>query len=287
MPALLRVVARSQAWLKCENGQIVHELVRILRECQPSAALLENVAGLLTLNKGADFKEIVAAFRGAGYAVGWQLLSAEHFVPQVRLRLYIVCVRLDLHKSGERHDQIPSCSAQCQDGIFGGDAVIKWLDVQSWKGDGNRSKHMVKDILEQDSSEDVLDACTLSEEQLAKVEAFEAREGRLRRGGLQKRLVELEGQALTLRSSYRNNFRALSQFVPQSNLRPRFFTARECARLMGFPDSFQPGIPPAAFVNFNPPPGSAEGYFYHQIGNAVVPAVIREISAQILKALNL
>merc|ERR1712178_459097 len=84
--------------LNCENGQLVFEVVRVLRECQPAAALLENVPNLLHLNRGADFRKIVSALREAGYSVGWQLISAEHFVPQKRLRLYIVCIRRDLHK---------------------------------------------------------------------------------------------------------------------------------------------------------------------------------------------
>lgn len=273
--------------LNCEDGQIVHELVRILGECQPAAALLENVAGLLTINHGSDFKKIVSALRGAGYAVGWQLISAEHFVPQVRLRLYIVCIRLDLHKPGRNHQPTLALNSQCQDGAFGGDEVIKWLDVESWKLNADRSKPLVKGILENDASKDILDASTLSEDQLAKVIGFEARGSRLRRGGLEKRLVETDGQALTLRSTYKQNFRALSQFVPQPDSRPRFFTTRECARLMGFPDSFEPGVPPQAFVNFQAPAGSAEGYFYHQLGNAVVPAVIQEISSRILDVIDL
>jgi len=161
------------------------------------------------------------------------------------------------------------------------------LELESWKLDAGRSRPTVKDILDSSASRDTLDASTLSEDQLAKVIEFESRGSRLRRGGLEKRLVALDGQALTLRSTYKQNFRALSQFVPQPGSRPRFFTNRECARLMGFPDSFEPGVPPKAFTNFKAPLGSVEGYFYQQVGNAVVPAVIQEIGARILDAIKL
>jgi len=56
---------------------------------------------------------------------------------------------------------------------------------------------------------------------------------------------------------------------------------------MGFPDSFVPGRAPRAFENFQAPEASAEGYFYHQIGNAVVPAVIQDIGSRILDVIRL
>ena len=63
---------------------------------------------------------------------------------------------------------------RCVDGVSGGDEVIKWLELESWKLDADRSKHAVNQILESDASRDTLDAATLSEDQLAKVIKFEA-----------------------------------------------------------------------------------------------------------------
>jgi site-specific DNA-cytosine methylase len=54
--------------------------------------------------------------------------------------------------------------------------------------------------------------------------------------------------------------------------RPRFFTVRECARLMGFPDAFD--------LTGNRNPERA----YHQLGNAVVPPVIAAIGRAIVAA---
>jgi DNA-cytosine methyltransferase len=62
------------------------------------------------------------------------------------------------------------------------------------------------------------------------------------------------------------------------NKRPRFLTPRECARLMGFPDSF-------IIPDENSEKG--RGLFYKQIGNAVCPPVIEAIGRQILISLGM
>ena len=67
-----------------------------------------------------------------------------------------------------------------------------------------------------------------------------------------------------------------SQFVSQGEgVNPRFFTPRECARIMGFPDSFK-----TACSTVEP------NRFYHQIGNAVCPPVIKAIIEMVLPVLT-
>ena len=67
-----------------------------------------------------------------------------------------------------------------------------------------------------------------------------------------------------------------SQFVSQGEgANPRFFTPRECARIMGFPDSFK-----TECSNVEP------NRFYHQIGNAVCPPVITAIVEMVLPVLT-
>jgi len=52
--------------------------------------------------------------------------------------------------------------------------------------------------------------------------------------------------------------------------RPRYYTVREAARLQGFPETFHP----------DPERG------YHELGNAVVPPLVRSVGAAVLKALE-
>ena len=69
--------------------------VRILDEMgdrRPPIVLLENVAGFLTSNGGSDFQAALLALNRLGYAVDAMIIDASHFVPQSRVRLFVVGV---------------------------------------------------------------------------------------------------------------------------------------------------------------------------------------------------
>ena len=111
--------------------------------------------------------------------------------------------------------------------------------------------------------------------------------------------------AQTLQASYKGGYLVYSQFVPQAvrneaggaehggaeqtphsetppletppretpplETPPRYFSPRECARLMGFPESF--------LLNKD------EGHAYRQLGNAVCPPVVAPLGAAVIAAL--
>lgn len=67
--------------------------VRILDEMgtrKPPLILLENVEGFLTSHQGKDFLEALNSLNKLGYAVDAFLIDAVKFVPQSRVRLFIV-----------------------------------------------------------------------------------------------------------------------------------------------------------------------------------------------------
>jgi hypothetical protein len=130
---------------------------------------------------------------------------------------------------------------------------------------------------------------------------------RQRRGlSAEWRVVDPAWFAETLIGSYRRSYKVASQFVPHSASpcasqppppqqqlpadgdggasrepppRPRFFSPRECCRLMGFPEGFVV-------------PGDADsrsgevGRFYQQVGNAVPPPLVAAVGGAILGALR-
>ncbi len=57
---------------------------------KPPLILLENVAGFLTSNGGQDFHDALTALNEQGYAVDTFIINAAHFVPQSRVRLFVV-----------------------------------------------------------------------------------------------------------------------------------------------------------------------------------------------------
>lgn len=57
---------------------------------RPPLVMLENVVGFLTSHGGADFKSAMQALNSLGYSVDAFVLDARWFVPQSRLRLFVV-----------------------------------------------------------------------------------------------------------------------------------------------------------------------------------------------------
>lgn len=59
-------------------------------ERRPPIVLLENVEGFLTSRNGQDFKEALLALNRLGYSVDAFIINAVRFVPQSRVRLFVV-----------------------------------------------------------------------------------------------------------------------------------------------------------------------------------------------------
>jgi len=82
-------------------------------------------------------------------------------------------------------------------------------------------------------------------------------------------LADLDGITRTLSARYYKDGSEI--LVPRSNMNPRRLTPRECARLMGFPDSFQIPV--------------SDTQAYRQFGNSVVVPVIEAIAKSMVLAL--
>lgn len=81
------------------KGDLGYHFYRIIKEKQPKAFLMENVAGLLTKKHKGFFDELMNLFEEAGYVVSWELINTwEYGVPQLRKRVFAVGVRKDLKK---------------------------------------------------------------------------------------------------------------------------------------------------------------------------------------------
>jgi DNA (cytosine-5)-methyltransferase 1 len=81
-----------------ERGQIIYGLEKIINIKKPKVLLLENVKGLVSINKGNDLKEIIKILTNCNYQIFYQVIeSAEFGIPQGRERIYIVGIRNDLY----------------------------------------------------------------------------------------------------------------------------------------------------------------------------------------------
>jgi DNA (cytosine-5)-methyltransferase 1 len=79
------------------KNYLYKEFLRFLRVMKPIWFVLENVAGIRTLERGRIMQNIIEACRLLGYKVDWrELNSAQYGVPQFRRRIFIIGNQLGL-----------------------------------------------------------------------------------------------------------------------------------------------------------------------------------------------
>jgi len=77
-----------------DGRNMVPEFVRVVREVEPAAFLMENVPGLATGPRAAYLERVLHELQGLGFFVSWRILSAADYgVPQKRRRLFVVGLR--------------------------------------------------------------------------------------------------------------------------------------------------------------------------------------------------
>lgn len=91
-------IANTDRHADDERNVLYLQLLRVIRDKQPLFFLAENVKGILSLEHGAVFKNILNDFRKLNYKVQYKLLNAADYgVPQTRERVIIVGVRNDIN----------------------------------------------------------------------------------------------------------------------------------------------------------------------------------------------
>ena len=86
-------LAGNRAGLSGQESGLLGEFLRILDEMgqrRPPVVMLENVAGFATSNGGRDLLSTLEALNGLGYSCDIASLDARYFVPQSRVRLFII-----------------------------------------------------------------------------------------------------------------------------------------------------------------------------------------------------
>ncbi|MFK7982615.1 MAG: DNA cytosine methyltransferase [Saprospiraceae bacterium] len=85
-------IGKREGFEHATQGTLFFDIVRILQEKKPEAFLLENVAGLVSHNKGDTYKQIIKTLKKElGYSVDARILNSADFgVPQHRRRIYII-----------------------------------------------------------------------------------------------------------------------------------------------------------------------------------------------------
>ncbi len=252
----------------------------------PDLLVLENVAGMLTSNRGMDFAHVCRAIDLLGYDFGALVMDAVHFVPQSRPRLFILAAR-----RGARHDTpfsdrepdpvwtSPALRAAHADLPPDLRAHWKWWRLPAPPIRNIDLAAIVEDeplgVKWHTREETQQFVSRMSPANLRKLEEAKRsgrrvvgtmyRRTRFDENGAKGQRAELrtDGVAGCLRTPGGGSSRQFLLFIDGEKLRSRLISAREAARLMGLPDSY---VLPA---NYNDA--------YHLVGDGLAVPVVRHL----------
>lgn len=79
------------------RNELVLTYAKLIRELRPKFIVMENVKGILTLDKGRYLKNVLQQLHDAGYAAEAKLINmADYGVPEIRYRVIIIGNRVGL-----------------------------------------------------------------------------------------------------------------------------------------------------------------------------------------------
>ena len=227
------------------QGTLFFDVARIIAEKKPKAFLLENVKNLVSHDKGNTFKVILETLRDElGYQVHYKVIDGQHFTPQHRERIIIIGF---LEKNDFSWDKLklPSTGPRLSSILHPQDGTEELEDPYTI---GEKGKINPK--------------YTLTENLWAYLQAYKEKHSAAG-NGFGFGLVTDDSVTRTLSARYYKDGSEI--LVSQgSRKRPRRLTPRECARLMGYPDSFKIPV--------------SDTQAYRQFGNSVVVPVITEVA---------
>lgn len=261
---------------------------------EPRVIVLENVYGTLTSHGGKDFSSIADALFSAKYRFGAVILNAAEFVPHSRPRLFIIAVAdsasipdslLDEDPSDLRHPKAiklaySRLSKEVQDNWIwwrvpqSSQKVLRLIDIleenpDSVKWHTPEETTRLLSMMNSKNREKVLTAKRFGKKIVGTIYKRTRRDETGEK--VQRAEVRFDDVAGCLRTPAGGSSRQLIIVVEGENVRSRFISSRETARLMGLSDDYK--LPP----NYNEA--------YHLTGDGVVVPVVRHLAETLLEPL--
>lgn len=236
------------------------EFYKAVKLADPEFFLIENVKGMLTLNKGAFVKDLLKRFGkdGLGYTISYKLLNAADYgIPQNRYRVFYIGIKNKKFVFPEPFDY----KLTAKDGI--GD-----LEGATQEKYGSSPQNEYQRIMRGNVNKPVNQEYTIHTEKTISIISQVPDGGNIR---------DLPPEIWHVRK-YNKAFERMGTFKPSNTIdtghrnyfhysEPRIPTVRESARIQSFPDSFEIL--------------GTRGSQYKQVGNAVPPMLAKIIAERI------
>jgi len=233
------------------RGTLFFDVARIAQYHQPKVLFLENVKNFASHDNGKTLKTVIQTLDEIGYNSFYKVLNSSNFgAPTSRQRIYIIAFRKDLN--------------------------VTTFDFPRKAG----QQISLLDILEKDSPE--TKACEIIREDIylkpviIEKDIFGCypqkpiRIGTINKGGQGERIYSPLGHSITLSAHGGGAGSKTGAYL--INEKVRKLTTRECARVMGFPESFKIAV--------------TKTQAYKQFGNSVVIPVLKAVFEEVLNKLE-
>lgn len=239
-------ISGKQRGFEDSRGTLFFDVARIVKAKMPKIVFMENVKNFATHDNGRTLQVVKATMEELGYVFNQKVLnSVEYGVPQKRERIYMVCFRNDLKIDDFSYPKPFPLTKHVEDFLLDDESLVEHLYV-------NRPDTYYNGEADDKNSDSSI------------------RLGIVNKGGQGERIYSTKGIAITLSAYGGGVFAKTGGYLV--NGRPRKLHPRECARIMGYPDSYI--ICESA------------NQAYKQFGNSVVIDVLQYIAIEIGKKME-
>lgn len=239
-------ISGKQQGFEDSRGTLFFDIARIVKEKKPKIVFMENVKNFATHDDGHTLEVVKATMEELGYQFHQKVLNAvDYGVPQKRERIYMICFRNDLNIMEFNYPKPFELTRHVEDFLLQDEKMVEHLYV-------DRPDTYYNDTKDEEYSNKSV------------------RLGTVNKGGQGERIYSTKGIAITLSAYGGGVFAKTGGYL--INGKARRLHPRECARIMGYPDTYK--ICKSA------------NQAYKQFGNSVVIDVLQLIAVEIGEALK-
>ncbi len=239
-------ISGKQKGFEDSRGTLFFDVARIIKEKKPKIVFMENVKNFATHDNGKTLEIVKATMEELGYQFNQKVLNAvDYGIPQKRERIYMVCFRKDLLIDNFSYPKPFKLLHHLEDFLLNDENLVKDLYVirpDTYYNSPLNNEYSNKSI----------------------------RLGTVNKGGQGERIYSIKGIAITLSANGGGAFAKTGGYL--INGKPRKLHPRECARIMGYPDSYKIC--------------ESSSQAYKQFGNSVVIDILQYIGIEMGKAIT-
>lgn len=234
-------ISGKQRGFDDSRGTLFFDVARIVKAKKPKIVFMENVKNFASHDNGRTLEVVKTTMEELGYTFHQKVLNAiDYGIPQKRERIYMVCFRNDLEISKFTYPKPFPLTKHVEDFLLEDEKLVEDLYVErpdTYFNGVEDNKYSNKPI----------------------------RLGIVNKGGQGERIYSTKGIAITLSAYGGGVFSKTGGYL--INNKTRKLHPRECARIMGYPDSYKIC--------------SRKNQAYKQFGNSVVIDVLQLIAQEI------